>query len=294
MVRMTIAAALLAVSAAGVSAAEPIKALLVDGQNNHNWKAVSPVLKQALETSGRFTVDVATTPPDKSKMDEFKPAFSKYAVVVSNYNGDLWPAETCKAFETYVAGGGGLVIVHAADNAFPKWDAYNKMIGLGGWGGRNEKSGPMIRWRDGEIVRDTQPGPGGTHGKNHEFVVDTRAPDHPIMAGLPARWKHTSDELYAKMRGPAENLTLLATAYADKANGGTGEHEPILFTIAYGNGRVFHTVLGHDVRSVKCVGFVTTLLRGAEWAATGKVTIPVPANFPGPDASVVWEPPAGP
>jgi type 1 glutamine amidotransferase len=292
MLRPTIAAMLIA-SASAAQAAEPIKALLVDGQNNHNWKSVSPILQQALETCGRFTVDVATTPPDKSKMSEFKPDFAKYGVVVSNYNGDAWPAETNKTLETYMAGGGGLVIIHAADNSFPKWEEYNKMIGLGGWGGRNEKSGPMIRWRDGQVVRDTQPGPGGTHGKNHEYAVETRASDHPIMAGLPAKWMHTSDELYSKMRGPAENMTLLATSFADKATGGTGEHEPVLFTIAYGKGRVFHTVLGHDARSVKCVGFVTTLLRGAEWAATGKVTIPVPANFPGPDKSVVWEPPAG-
>jgi type 1 glutamine amidotransferase len=264
----------------------------VDGQNNHNWKATSPIMKKALEASGRFTVDVATTPQDKSKMGEFKPDFSRYAVVVSNYNGDLWPQETCKAFETYMAGGGGLVVVHAADNSFSQWAEYNKMIGLGGWGGRNEKSGPMIRWRDGQVVRDTQPGAGGTHGANHEYAVETRAADHPIMAGLPAKWMHTSDELYSKMRGPAENLTLLATSFADKAKGGTGENEPILFTLTYGKGRVFHTVLGHDERSSKCVGFVTTLQRGAEWAATGKVTIPKPENFPTADKASVWEVPA--
>jgi type 1 glutamine amidotransferase len=94
------------------------------------------------------------------------------------------------------------------------------------------------------------------------------------------------------MRGPAENMTLLATSFADKAKGGTGENEPVLFTLTYGKGRVFHTVLGHDARSCKCVGFVTTLQRGAEWAATGKVTIPVPANFPSAEKSCVWESPA--
>jgi type 1 glutamine amidotransferase len=112
------------------------------------------------------------------------------------------------------------------------------------------------------------------------------------MAGLPAKWMHTSDELYSKLRGPAENMTLLATSFADKAKGGTGENEPVLFTITYGKGRVFHTVLGHDERSVKCVGFVTTFLRGTEWAATGKVTLPKPDNFPAPDKVSVWNVPA--
>jgi len=243
-----------------------------------------------MESCGRFTVEVATTPQEKGRMEEFRPDFSKYAAVVSNYNGALWPQETCKALETYMNNGGGLVIIHAADNSFPQWAEYNRMIGLGGWGGRNEKSGPMIRWRDGQIVRDDKAGSGGTHGANHEYAIDTRVPDHPIMAGLPPKWMHTSDELYSRLRGPAENLTLLATAFADKAKGGTGEHEPALFTIAYGKGRVFHTILGHDERSVKCVGFVCTLQRGTEWAATGKVTLPRPDNFPGPDKTSVWEP----
>jgi hypothetical protein len=179
MFRMPILCGLLVLGASISDGAERLKALLVDGQNNHNWKSTSPIMKQALEACGRFTVDVATTPQDKSKMGEFKPDFSTYAVVVSNYNGDLWPADTCKAFEAYMTGGGGLVVVHAADNSFPQWDEYNKMIGLGGWGGRNEKSGPMVRWRNGQVVRDTQPGPGGTHGANHEYAVETRAADHP-------------------------------------------------------------------------------------------------------------------
>lgn len=298
---------------AAVAAEEPLKALIVDGQNNHNWRGTTPLLKKALEASGRFVVDVATSPPPKAApakkdtaagvagdvatlppqkqpMDSFKPEFSKYAVVVSNYNGDPWSKETCKAFEDYMANGGGLVIVHAADNSFGQWVEYNKMIGLGGWGGRNEKSGPMVRWRDGQIVRDTQPGGGGGHGANHEYCLTTRAPEHPIMAGLPAVWKHTTDELYATLRGPAENLTVLATAFADKTKGGTAEHEPALFTINYGKGRVFHTILGHDERSVKCVGFVTTFQRGAEWAATGKVTIPKPDSLPTAEKSLVWEP----
>jgi hypothetical protein len=38
--------------------------------------------------------------------------------------------------------------------------------------------------------------------------------------------------------------------------------------------------MGHAEYSQECVGFITSLLRGTEWAATGKVTIPIPADFP--------------
>ena len=124
---------------------EKIKALIIDGQNNHDWKKTTPVLKAALESCGRFTVDVATAP---QKMDDFKPDFGRYGVVVSNYNGAEWPEATRKAFEEYVSNGGGFVSVHAADNSFPKWAEYNKMIGVGGWGGRDKASGvqtPLAR-----------------------------------------------------------------------------------------------------------------------------------------------------
>lgn len=104
------------------------------------------------------------------------------------------------------------------------------------------------------------------------------------MKGLPKVWMHAGDELYATLRGPGENMTILATAYSDPANQGTGHDEPVLMTIRYGKGRVFHTTMGHDIAALACVGFITTFQRGAEWAATGKVTQKVPANFPTADA----------
>lgn len=262
-------------------AAEQLKALIIDGQNNHDWKSGTPVLKWILEDSGRFTVEVATTPSGGAKAADawaqWRPKFSDYDVLVMNYTGDRWPAPAGADFEQYVRQGGGLVIVHAADNAFPDWPEFNEMIGVGGWGGRNEKSGPMIRWNDGKIVLDHSPGAGGTHGAQHEFVVETRAPGHPIMSGLPEKWKHASDELYAKLRGPARNLTVLTTAFDAPDKGGSGQNEPILMVIQYGQGRVFHTVLGHGPQQMQGLGFQVTLARGSEWAATGKVTLPPPA-----------------
>lgn len=315
MTRLLWAAAVLAL-AAPLAAADPIKVLIVDGQNNHNWRATTPILKKILDDAKVFTVEVATAPdrpraPQKPKdgapesalkqyqealaryrlseaeykeaLGSFRPPFKKYQVVVSNYNGDPWPKETQSDFVEFVAHGGGFVCVHAADNAFPDWPEYNAMIGVGGWGGRNEKSGPYVRLREGKFVLDTSKGNGGSHGDQHAFVVQIRDTGHPITAGLPDKWMHATDELYDRLRGPAHNLTVLATAHADKAKRGSGEEEPMLMAIGYEKGRVFHTTLGHGEVAMKCVGFQTTFARGTEWAATGKVTIPVPTDFPGPE-----------
>ena len=91
---------------------------------------------------------------------------------------------------------------------------------------------------------------------------------------------HQGDELYATLRGPGENMHIIATAFSDPANKGTGRDEPILITLDYGKGRVFHTTLGHDISALSCMGFITTFQRGTEWAATGKVTQKVPEGFP--------------
>jgi uncharacterized protein len=284
MIRTLALLALALLSTAPAHAAEKLKLLIVDGQNNHNWKGTTPVMQRWLTESGRFTVDVATSPEKGKDMSGFKPKFADYDVVLSNYNGDEWPAETKKALIDYVKGGGGLAIIHAANNSFGNWAEYNRLIGLGGWGGRNEKHGPYVRFRDGKIVRDETPGSGGHHGRQHPFQVVVRDAEHPITAGLPTAWMHSNDELYDKLRGPAESMTVLATAFADPATGGSGEHEPMIFTIGFDEGRIFHTPMGHSPESMHCVGFITTLLRGCEWAATGKVTLTeVPKDFPTAD-----------
>lgn len=260
-------------------AAEPMKALIVDGQNNHKvWPTTTKMMKAYLEETGLFSVDVATHAP-KGPDPTFKPDFAEYDVVVNNFGHGAadWPTETQKALERFVADGGGLVIVHAADNSFPGWPAYNEMIGLGGWGGRNEKSGPYVYFNEkGDLVRDTSAGRGGNHGKQWEFPVVVRDSDHPITSGMPTEWLHAQDELYDQLRGPALNMQVLATAESQITN----RHEPMIFTIRYKKGRVFHTPMGHAEYSQECVGFITTLQRGTEWAATGKVTVPIPKDFP--------------
>lgn len=269
-----------AVLAAVAVAAPPHKALIVDGQNGHPWADTTPVLKRLLEETGLFSVDVATSPPRGEDMSGFKPKFADYDVVVSNYAGAEWPAETKQGLVDFVKGGGGLVIYHFACAAFPKWKEYNEMTGLGGWGGRNEKSGPYVRWRDGKFVRDRSPGRGGGHGPMQPFKIVVRNTKHPITRGLPEEFMHVPDELYGWLRGPAKKLKVLATAFAPKELKGAGEHEPLLFTVKYGEGRVFQNALGHTPKELKSVAFIATFQRGVEWAATGKVTQKVPDDFP--------------
>lgn len=293
-----------------VQAESKIKALIVDGQNNHQmWPKTTVMMKQYLESTGRFEVDVArtaftvngdsllaeyplegvtSTPVKKARTDpNFHPDFAAYDVVISNmgHGAAPWPEETRRAFETWMKNGGGLVVIHAANNSFPGWPAWNEMIGLGGWGGRSEKDGPYVYTSDqGEVIRDESAGRGGNHGKQHAFSVVIRDADHPVTAGLPMEWLHAKDELYDRLRGPAVNMRLLATAWSDPATGGSGRHEPMIFTVAYDQGRVFHTPMGHADYSQECVGFISVLQRGTEWAATGEVNIAVPDDFPTADS----------
>ena len=269
-----------------VSARKPIKTLLITGQNHHNWQVSHVVLKQILENSGRFDVDFVISPEQGKDMSGFVLDFSPYQLVVLDYNGDSWPEETNRRFLEYVQNGGGVVIYHAADNAFSKWPEFNRICALGGWEGRNENSGPYVYWKDGKLVKDSSAGPGGSHGRQHEYVLNGRDKVHPVVKGLPLKWRHAKDELYDRMRGPGNIRDILYTAYSDKETNGSGREEPLVFTVDYGNARIFHTMLGHagatteDNIAMQCTGFQVLLLRGAEWAATGKVTQKVPKDFP--------------
>jgi hypothetical protein len=102
------------------------RTLIITGQNNHNWKASSPVLKTILDETGLFMADIAITPEKGGDMTKFNPDFSRYKLVVLDYNGDSWSEKTKTAFVNFVSNGGGVVVYHAADNSFPDWPEYNQ------------------------------------------------------------------------------------------------------------------------------------------------------------------------
>jgi len=289
---------------------EKIRVLIVDGQNNHEvWPKSTIMMKHYLEESGVFQVDISRTKflnkskkfkdwlvlanvaegiEGNSKMDpDFNPDFSKYDVVISNFGLQAapWPDKTQENFELYVKNGGGFVSVHAADNSFPEWKAYNKMIAIGGWGDRTEKDGPYLYVdKNNAPKKDYTSGLAGKHGKREPFLVTTYNQEHPVTKGMPETWMHAADECYAYLRGPAENVTILATSPSSLKAPELEQKEPVAMVIDYGKGRVFHTTLGHDDASFECVGFMVLLKRGTEWAATGKVKqTKLPDDFPTKD-----------
>jgi hypothetical protein len=281
-------AALGAGVALAARAAEPIPVLILDGESGgayHDWPRVTAVLERILGEVELFEVSAATAPPASGDFAAFAPDFGAYRAVVLNYDApdERWPAKLKSSLERYVEDGGGLVAVHAADNAFPGWRVYNEMLGVGGWRGRDERAGPYWYFRDDALVADEAPGAGGSHGRRVPFTVVVREPLHPIMRGLPRVWTHGDDELYARLRGPG-GMTVLATAWSDPGNAGSGRDEPQLMVREYRRGRVFHTTFGHDVRALSSVDFIVTLQRGTEWAATGDVTQAVPTSFPTAEA----------
>ncbi len=296
-----LAAGVFAWPAAAADARLPV--LIVDGINNHDWQTGTGAIQAILDATGRFRVDISTTPPRGAPPEawhSWHPDFSRYNAVIVNFNGGhlkdgiRWPRETEQAFEKYVRDGGGAVIFHAANNAFLTWPAYNEMIGLG-W--RDKAFGPgLIVGDDGTIVKiPAGSGLNPGHGPRHDFQMRILDRTHPITRGIPDRWLHPSEQLTHGQHGPADGLTILTYAHSKDSN----QNEPMDWVRTYGKGRVYTTMLGHTWKNetnpnLEDVGFQTLLARGVEWAASGHVTVPIPIEFPRPDKVLLKriEPPA--
>jgi len=226
-----------------------ITTLILSGVNNHDCSRSSPFCAKLLNDSGRFEAVVTEDPGATLQNAEY---LAQFDLVFSDYNGPEWPAVAKTNFANAVRGGTGLVILHAADNAFTGWVEYEQMVGL--------------LWREGTA-----------HGAFHEFGVTIVDHEHPITRGVTDF--SLLDELYHKLVH-MHNVPyhVLASAFSSPESGGTGKNEPVMVTTQYGAGRVFHMVLGHvwpgdpnGMIPFENPGFQQTLVRGCEWAATGDV-----------------------
>ena len=266
---------------------QKINVLIVDGFSNHDWKQTTKETKEILERSGLFDVSVSTYPlyAGDSNLINWNPEFANYDVVIQNtnniHNKELkWPKIIEKQLEEYVNNGGGLYILHSANNAFSHWKEYDLMIGLG-WRSKDAGIALEIDSLGNVISIPVGSGLNTFHGPRFDALIQ-KYKDHPINKGFPEKWLTPSMELYKYARGPAKNLSILSYAHDSTTN----KNWPVEWTIKYGTGLVYNSSMGHLWKDEKypdrfrCIGFQTTMIRATEWLATGNTTYPVPANFP--------------
>lgn len=260
-----------------------IKVLLIDGFSNHDWQRNTEMIKSILAKSGKFDVTVSTVPATNTAT-VWRPDFSSHDVVIQTCNNisskTQWPEQVQHDLESFVQNGGGLFIYHSANNSFPEWPEYDKMIGVG-W--RNKNHGFALTIDENSNTIRIPPGEGGntSHGARIDAVI-TRLGDHPIHAGLPQKWMAADIEVYRYVRGSAENLTVISYAMEPK----TGLNFPIEWVVSYGKGRVYNSTFGHVWKDqdapegVRCTGFQTILVRALEWLAGKDIDGLVPSDFP--------------
>jgi len=258
-------------------AAKPVKVLILTGQSDlpyHHWRETSNCLRRILLDTGRF--EVYTNEEARSIGAD---AFEDYDLVAINYNGQRWSAVTESAIEASVRDGKGLLAFHQASYgsffghvfkdgkwhigpAGSGWNEFAKMIGAS--------------WQPQNIG----------HARRGVFTAKWKDFEHPISRGLPVEFI-IDDEIYHRI-DLAPTARVLADVFSPAELGGTGRHEPVIWTNEYGKGRIFFTTLGHDAQAFYQTGFINALARGAEWVGTGQVTLDAinPHHPPLPDQTI--------
>jgi uncharacterized protein len=224
------------------------KTLLITGQGRSDWKASSEAIKQILDETGLFSTVIYNYPEQGEDASKLLAEFSKYKLVVIDFNGDKWLTANSRAVMDYVTAGGGLVFC-------------------------DSKIDPAYGTSDSVSVSE-----------RHNFEIRMKQMSHPITDGLPARWLHASDNIIQGVKVDTEGSQVLATAFSDTAFAGSGKNEPVMIIRNTGKGRIFASLIGapggDGDPALHCTGFIVTLQRGAEWAASGKVTQEIPFDFP--------------
>ncbi len=213
------------------------RVLLVTGEDypGHKWGETTPVLKSLLEEEPRIDVDVLD---DLTQLHSTR--LSEYQVVVmhfKNYDPQVPGRLSFDSLTDYVKSGGGLVLVHFACGAFQEFRKDFEVLAGRAWN-------PELRGHD----------PYG------EFRVQITDSDHEITRGLSSF--ETTDELYTCLDGVTP-ITVLAQSKSKV----DGKQYPMAFVLDYGKGRVFHSVLGHDVQAFSAHGVGSLYRRGTLWAA---------------------------
>ena len=224
----------------------PTRVLLVTGQDypGHPWKQTAPVLAQLLEKDARLTV---TTVEDPHFLDSR--AVSTYDVIVLHFMNWEQAAPGTAARENlrrFVDAGKGLVLVHFACGVFQDWPEFRNLAGRA-WD-------PKLRGHD----------PRGP------FRVELSGVTHPVTQNLEPF--DTDDELYTCLAGDRP-IAILATARSKV----DGKDYPMAFVFSYGQGRVFHSPLGHDVKAFEAPSVGELFRRGCAWAA-GLPPVPAPSR----------------
>ncbi len=262
--RTLVAVAVVWTGMASLSKAEttpsPLCVLVLSGQNNHDWKQTTPPLRKMLTDSKRFAVDVTDDPTTINPAD-----LDRYDVIVSNWTNwpehqnRIWPAPVEQAIQDFVAGGKGFALFHAAGTPFQNWPEYQQIVGS--------------TW---DLATTG-------HGAIHTFKVTIADRSHPITRGMGDF--DIRDELWHRTR-KQPNIQVLCKAFSSKESQGSGEFEVVAHCQPFGKGRCFNLVLGHDAETMQNPNWQALMLRGIEWAATGKVTLPAPPPTPGVSAAI--------
>jgi uncharacterized protein len=212
------------------------RVLLVTGQEypGHPWRETAPALAEALERDPRLQVQILD---DAYRLNHF--SLDDYQVIVLNYMNWQTNAPDEQARENLraaVAGGKGFVLVHFACGAWQDWPEFRNLAGRA-WN-------PKLRG----------------HDRRGPFMVEVADARHPIMRGLENF--ETDDELYTCLDGDRP-IQILATARSKV----DAKDYPMAFVLEYEKGRVFHCVLGHDLKAITVPGAMELFRRGTAWAA---------------------------
>jgi uncharacterized protein len=223
------------VSQASAAQDRKVRVLLVTGQDypGHPWRQTAPALRVLLEEDPRMAVTVIEDP---GMLDSA--ALAGYDAVVLHFMNWEQPAPGAAARENLrrrVSEGMGLVLVHFACGAWQDWPEFRNLAGR---------------------VWD----PKLTHDPHGVFRVEITDAAHPITRGMPAF--DTRDELYSCLTGDRP-IHIIAAARSKV----DGRDYPMAFVLDYGKGRVFHTVLGHDLEAITNPSVAQLLRRGCAWAA---------------------------